>query len=221
MLGVALVAALLIGFGSTAHADFSLELINGTSTVTITDNGSLDANPATGSIKYNGTVGTWDVSVTLAETYPVAGSTAQPELDIESLIATGGSGSLQVEASATGYQAPSASPDFTTLTLEAPIGTASVVVSENASDSLFGATGTNTTIASLSSPGTTTASFVLPTSAYSLTEIINIPAGTVPANSYDRVVSDFTVPEPLSILFLGLTLLGGGVYTRLRKKNNA
>ena len=107
MLGVALVSALLIGLGSSAHADFELYISDSTTfetgdwvlysasgallgsggTFTVT---SISVTP-TGSISWDGTLGStgttalWDLNVTTAQTVPLIGTVTQPQFDLNSV----------------------------------------------------------------------------------------------------------------------------------------
>jgi hypothetical protein len=101
-----------------------LAIVSGSTSITITDNGSTDTNPATGAVAYsNGNFNGWNIAI-------VGGTSNSPVLtpfglDLASLTATctGGAcanSSLDVFYTATGFTDPTGSADGFTTTFSTP-----------------------------------------------------------------------------------------------------
>lgn len=199
--------------------------------------GLVDAN---GYISWSGSLGAvgssydWTFTVTTAQTYSALGTPSAPQMDIDFGGKANTAGlTLNIFASGTGYiNPPSGSAGLAELSIggtTTPSNTVTEVLFGGNSNTLFDET---QTIASLTpiiaASGTTNVAFsgasntgftqISGTSAYSLTEEVILNANNAGTTTLDAAVA---IPEPVSILFLGLTLLGGGIYGRLRKKNNA
>ncbi len=98
--------ALLIGIQSVSHATpLEIFLYDGVNpAVFVLDNGVGDTNLTNGVVSWSGSIGNWIVNVTTAITYPVLGTAASPQLDLNSINATSISGgNLYVAASALDY----------------------------------------------------------------------------------------------------------------------
>ncbi len=79
-LAVAAVASgLTVG---VARANAVLELISGTSSVSVTDNGAGDLTPALGAVTFSGSVGAWTLTVDTGTTKPMIGSVQFPAMDL-------------------------------------------------------------------------------------------------------------------------------------------
>lgn len=71
-----------LAVAGTANAVPTLTIQNGTSTVTVLDNGTGDLNPAAGVVLFSGAVGNYDINVDTGETMPVLGTSTRPEMDL-------------------------------------------------------------------------------------------------------------------------------------------
>jgi hypothetical protein len=226
---VSAVLLLLVGVHSTSYADaayFELRLSDGVNTVTVLDGSAADSSGGAGIfdgvISYIGPVGlNWALNVTTGITYPTLGSTSVPSIDLNSVnLSSLGAGTLTLHASAL---------NFTAVPLSARVdvggttdGTVTLKEFYNNSNVYLG----GTQFASLGpfSGGVGSAfsgsgnGFVPgPTAPYSLTteaEISHTGAGQL--TSFN--VSLTTVPEPLSFIFLGCSLLGIVAFRKKLKK---
>ena len=108
---IALLGLFALAFGSSAFATLEMNLQSGATNITIIDNGTGDANPATGDITYfNADLNGWNVEV---ETGISNSPNNTPGLDLTSLTATCELGSLlctgatlQISISDTGFTGP-------------------------------------------------------------------------------------------------------------------
>jgi hypothetical protein len=229
-LGVALISALLIGFGSTAHADFDLELSDGLGDSVIIDATTETVISTTGSavgaatfltpgfVTWVGTLGTWNLNDTIALTYPAAGSSNAPVIDIGGTNDSTTKGTLTISASQTGFTNPTSGDVTFSLDINGITGaTATELGFASASNADFALT---TPLGSVGPATTNTiGTGFLPstTEPYSLTEEVVI-AGTGGKIASTSLDAKMTVPEPVSLLFLGLGLCGAAAYGRYSRR---
>ena len=96
------VAILCLGTGS-AHADMWMSLDDGTTTVSIQDDGAGDAYPGIGVIAYGGPIGAFIANVTTGFSKPIIGTANEAKLHLNSVNVSGGAGTLTITLSDTGF----------------------------------------------------------------------------------------------------------------------
>ena len=93
--------ATALGLAASAHAVGILTLESGLSSVSVTDGGVGDANPAAGATTFIGSVGVWNINVSTGLSYPVTGSPVSPHIDLNSVNNSSGAGTLIITFSDT------------------------------------------------------------------------------------------------------------------------
>lgn len=217
VLPAVLVAVFLAVAPPRAHATLTLQLSNGTTTVTISDGGLNDLNPLAGAVTFIGPIGNYILNVSTGVTYPVLGTPSLPTLDLNSInVTSGGGGNLSIAASQTGYTGGAGS--FLLGIGGTTTGTASAQAYLSSANNLFG---TSTLLGSLGPfsgafSGTTGGS-VASTAPFSLTTIASISHPGPGATSFNVGLQ---LPEPASLLLLGsgLTIFGLLGVRRARSK---
>lgn len=202
-----------------AQAVPMLQLSDGTTTVTITDQGAGDTDAHLGSIVYYGAVGSFIINVSTGITKPVLGSPTQPVLDLNSIDVSGATGgTLTIRFSETGFLSTGPSASF--LASVGGVTAGSVVFDYYAS-----ASNTNfATDIAITSSGLKTGPFsytgigsgVL-TGNYSLTTVATIvhPGGSTKNSSFNSTLDGLNqtvdIPEaPFApALFVGALALAG------------
>ena len=221
---VALLPAAILAFAlaGEARAVLTLNLSTDGSSVTISDNGAGDLNPLLGAVTFSGPLGVFVVNVTTGVSYPLLGSPTTPEMSLSSLNLTSTSGgTLTVSLSQVNFATSGQ------VTFLANLGGAAVTDGPAASISYDTFLGSNNQLFSTSTPltgidvtggafsGSDTAT-VNTTANYSLTQVatFNLPG----ASDLISVTAALQVPEPATLLLLGLALAGLGFYSRLRSR---
>lgn len=205
--------ALATVFGFSAQqtdAALIVELENGASTVTVTDNGVGDSDPTLGSVTYVGSVGVFDINVTTGISKPLVGSATEPILTLNSVnTSSTAAGTLKVRMTATDFTGPvgaglAAPLDFGGTTN----GTAALDAYVDSSNAAFGMA---TPAGSLGAfgPGPfddSSASIVSATGPYSATlEATIVHAAPLDITSFGGQLR--VVPEPGSLALIGLGAL--------------
>ena len=222
-----IVLGLVVGFQTTCHASLALSLSDGLNTVIIVDGSLGDANPLAGVVTFVGAVGTnWIANVTTALSYPVMGTQAFPEIDLNSVNVTGtGGGTLVIRASEVDYTGiiNNGLAGFNLDVGGTTSGTVSYGLFLDDSNQLFGGIGGNP-VASLgpfSGPSFSgnTSGYAAATDPFSLILEASITHGAAGGDtSFDLKTT--AVPVPSTVILLGSGLAGIGIVARKRFRRN-
>ena len=200
-------------FPSGALATPILELSDGSTTLTIIDNGPGDANLILGAVTYVGQVGrNWWINVTTGLTTPASGSASLPKMDLNSVDISKGAGNLTLMFSDTGYNLSGsllATMAIGGTTPGKPGGGLTYTTYFNDNNVPFdktgGVIGTLGTFQSLSFNGALTNN-ITPDNLYSLTQVVTIKHLGLGTSSFNATLD--LVPLPASALLLGSGMMG-------------
>lgn len=217
MVIVVLAVALIFTFSQTAQA-LQIKLDDGLTSVTIVDNGAGDTDTTVGSLVYSGSIGNFTMNFTVGWTKPIYGSGSLPKMHLHTLHMTStGGGTMTVSMTETGFGpvASGISGFYTgiggmtggTVTLNSYFDTCNIPFAQTTA---LGSLGPFT--GPIFSGGIT--SNTLPASnPFSLTMVSTVThtAGSQ-TTSFNAEINP--VPEPGTILLLGICLLGLGIVSR-------
>jgi len=194
------VLVVFILFAVSAYAIPTLVLNSGTTTVTVTDNGSGDSNGGSGTVVYSGTVGNWLLTITTG----VAGG--NPTLEVNSQDVAGGS------------------PDPLTITFSDPAqlvtgpnnfgaGLSSTTIGLPGGTVTYNVLVDGSTAATISGSGSATGS--LSSGSHTVAEQVIVAGSGAGTASFD---ASLTVPDAgTTVVLLGVSLTALGVFGCSRK----
>jgi hypothetical protein len=208
------------GYSTPVHA-LSISLSDGITTTTCADGAGCDLNGGVGVVVYSGSFGAFIVSVSTAITYPVLGTAASAQIDLNSVnVSSSGGGNLTILASEVGYSGPidgSGIASFGTLVGGTTQGTVNVASFLDDGNALFGQASSLGTLGPFTGAFSgTTSGGAAATAPFSLTLKADITHSGSGATSFDLALAPIPVPEPSSVLLLGSGLLGLAFFGRKR-----
>ncbi len=223
-LTVLMIVALAVGvLAPTVHADLKLSLYDGTTTITITDNGAGDTNASLGVIGFNEVLGNWILNSGTGISNPWTGP--EPEIDLNSLnVSDSGGGMLTLKLTDTDFFLLSEGSGAVLEseiggTIDAPAGsTVTLTQILDRGNNEFGTGGD--TVSLVLGPfgpgafnGTITGAAPVTTDPFSLTDVVVITHVGAGHTSFD--VDSQVVPAPGAIL---LGMLGLAGVTGLKRR---
>jgi len=223
---VALLAGAMLMMATSAMAIPTLRLTDGFTTIDIADGSALDANGLLGGVTYIGSVGSnWTLNVATGVTKPFQGTALVPYMDLNSVNSSAGAGSLEILFSETGFVVNPAVSGFTTHVGGTTQGTFEVKSFFDTNNVLFGKplTGALADLgpyATGSFAGTEVNSAAFGTNQnYSLTLDAIITHAGLGTTSFDAQLTP--VPEPGTMMLLGIGMLGMAIYGKRRMNKEA
>jgi hypothetical protein len=216
-------AAFLLGTMHQVEAAFQMQLSDGSTTRTITDNGLGDLTFGTnGLITFFGTVGNFTVNVTLGSSKPLIGSPTNPMLNITSFSATSSAGgTLNIVLSDTGF-GPLGPPALFTTDINGTMLSGSLDAQtyfENGDHAfttanMVGNVGPLTGVAG----GSDTNMVADIGTPFSMAMVVHVTHTGAGVSTFDATARATSVPEPSATLCLGIALFGLGSYAEWRRR---
>jgi hypothetical protein len=199
-----------------------LQLSDGTTTVTVVDQGAGDLDGLSGAIVFSGQIGGYFINVTTGITKPVLGTAEEPSLDLNSINVSGpGGGILTIRFTETDYVSNSGTADIFSAIGGVTAGTMQYQTFASTTNDPFQQDLLVSDSGFLSGPFVFSAlSTIAISGSYSLTTVATIThtgAGTQ-NSSFNAVVE---LPEPFLAppLVLGTLLLSATLIVRRRRQS--
>jgi hypothetical protein len=213
----AVASAILLGGYSIANAVPTLTISDGTTTVTILDNGAGDQSATAGWVLWSGNFGVWDVIVDTGITKPIGGFSAiNPGLDLGFQVSSTAAGSLTMTWSDTDFGPWSggfAADIGGTLAAGASISYSTYYSKAN---TVPAGTPLTSTLSSFSGAAANVGNLGFP---YSLSEVVILTQRQAGVSSGNAELHGVPVPDAGStLILLGTTMSMLGVYDRSRRK---
>jgi hypothetical protein len=213
---LAFVMAVIGMMAGQARATAELELIDTTSTGTISE--TIIDSTGTGVVNFTGQFAGYEFNVTTGVTMPAVGSAGNPTMDLSSvnIQGTGGGGTLTLKFTDTGFSYSGGmtfAPAINLLSAYPTTVTAAAYWGSNPFD-MTHQIGSTLSFSGNGGIGSVTGS-VLPST---LTEVLTINPDQNGDSVFVSADATLTTPEPASLLLVGGGLGLGGLLSRFRKK---
>lgn len=219
---VALLAGAMMMLATSAMAvpltALELTATGAASPVLIYDNGTGDVSSAAGIVAWSGNLGDFLFNIAAGSTAPAIGSAADPQMHLTGFANAGATaGTFTVKFSSTDFGPMGASLNGFISSMNGAGGVQSLDVYFDAGNALFA---TTTQIANINTINTFDVYNGVPASnPFSLTMIATMNVNPFAAASFDNTVAP--VPEPGTMMLLGIGMLGMAVYGKRRMNKEA
>jgi VPDSG-CTERM motif len=101
----ALAAIVLLTCATCVYAVPTLTIFDGTTTITVQDNGMGDGDARPGVVSWSGTIGVWNLNIDTGITKPQIGSATQPQMDLNFTAQSTAAGTLTLTFTDSGFNA--------------------------------------------------------------------------------------------------------------------
>jgi len=213
-------AMLLTGMSANVHAIATLQISDGSTTVSIADNAAGDTNPVVGAVTSLTPIGNFMIGVTTGLTMPVLGSPVMPTMDVNSVqVSIGNGGTITIAFSEVNYGPLAVGSNLVSMAIGGVTGgSVSWDAYYDTGNTLFAQTSLIGSLGAFSGGAFagTTAGQLGTGSPFSITSVMTINHGVgTKVSSFDAIIEP--VPEPGTIMLLGTGVVGLILYGRRRK----